>query len=200
MVKDDGKPNQSALARLCGVKQSSIWSLLQGAIEKPRFLYQLANALRTSAQWLTTGEGPEEMDGSASRDAMPSQLQDTIPILGKAHATKYGAAVYIDTNEGDEIGRAPRHPALERVATAFAVYTEGDSMAPRFKPGELAYVAGFIPPMKGQDCLVELKTGDAYLKEYLHRDDAEVVCWQYNPEQEWRCPVEEVAQIHKVVR
>lgn len=47
--------NQTDLAKLVGVKQASIWSLLQGDIEKPRFILELAVALKTTPEWLIHG-------------------------------------------------------------------------------------------------------------------------------------------------
>lgn len=49
--------SQSALAKLVGVSQPTINDLLHGRIEKPRFILPLANALKTTPEWLLYGEG-----------------------------------------------------------------------------------------------------------------------------------------------
>lgn len=52
------KLTQTQLAELVGVKQSSVWSLLNNEIQKPRFILELARALHTTPEWLTEGRDP----------------------------------------------------------------------------------------------------------------------------------------------
>lgn len=98
----------------------------------------------------------------------------------------YGyAAGSLDTNlnlaNGEIMDWAVRHPALNGIKDAFAIYVFSDSMEPRYYPGELIYVHPGRPPERNKDCVIELKNGDAYLKRYLGQTENEIKLSQYNP-------------------
>jgi phage repressor protein C with HTH and peptisase S24 domain len=192
--------NEARLLRLMsGVAQSSLSNVIKGKSLHPRFILQLADALKTTPQWLLTGEGYDKTTAASKVETAPTVSfgPDTVPILGMANGGDPNAIHIVST--GDEIGRAPRHPNQAGMRNAFAVYTSGESMAPRYRNGELVYVGGGVPPLHGQDCVVELQGSEGYLKEFVKRTDKEVICRQHNPPKEWRVGVEKVKAIHAVV-
>lgn len=119
-----------------------------------------------------------------------------VPIFGHAQGTT-GDAMVLNTSE--PLGVTPRHPLQEGAVNAFAVYAKDDSMAPRYKAGELVYAVSRKPPMAGQDCIIELGHGESFIKEYVRQTDKELICRQYNPAKEWRRPLEKIKAIHAVV-
>jgi len=108
------------------------------------------------------------------------------------------------TFNGGEIDIVRRPLALIGVDNAFAVYVAGDSMAPRFEPGELLFVHPGRPPQPGDDVLVESHGGDGepgacYLKRLVRRAGGTVVLGQFNPVREIRIDAKKVQAIHKVL-
>ena len=108
------------------------------------------------------------------------------------------------TFNGSEIDIVRRPLALIGVDNAFAVYVAGDSMAPRFEPGELLFVHPGRPPKPGDDVLVELhgkdgEPGACYLKRLARRAGGKVVLAQFNPPREIRIDAKKVRAIHKVL-
>lgn len=120
---------------------------------------------------------------------------DMIPVLGNAN----GSDDAIILNFDQEIGRTLRHPNQANVKHAFAVIVYGDSMAERYCSGEKAFVAGNIPPTKGQDCLIEMNDGTAFVKRFLRKTDKEIICEQLNPAKEWHRPIKDVKTLHSIV-
>lgn len=120
---------------------------------------------------------------------------DTIPLLG--HANGSSDAILISTE--NEIGRVLRHPNQHGLKDAFALTVVGDSMAPRYYDGEVAYIGGKTGPKKGQDCIIELLNSEGYLKEFVRRNDKEIICRQLNPPKEWKKKLSEVKSVHAVV-
>lgn len=87
-----------------------------------------------------------------------------------------------------EAGKAARPPKLVGAADLFAFYLPGRSLAPKFGPSDLLYVAPHIPAAPGDAVLVELDTGDAQRPRVHHvgiledRDADTVRLRQYRPD------------------
>ncbi len=100
-----------------GTKQSTIHSLEEGSVERPRYLRELAIVLDVNENWLLTGEGP--MLGQGSR---------IIQVMGKvcagAHVEYFAQTAAPDTIELIDPSRLA------------ALQVDGESMYPRFYPGE----------------------------------------------------------------
>ncbi|MDA0231427.1 MAG: hypothetical protein O3B21_14750 [Proteobacteria bacterium] len=127
-------------------------------------------------------------------------LPKNFPVRGIALGGEGGEFTY----NGGEIDIVRRPLALIGVDNAFAVYVAGDSMAPRFEPGELLFVHPGRPPQPGDDVLVELHGGDGepgacYLKRLVRRAGGKVVLGQFNPAREIRIDAAKVRAIHKVL-
>ena len=119
---------------------------------------------------------------------------DTIPI--------YGAAAQLPQAVGlgnQPIGHTPRHPAQADMKDAFAFYAVDDSMAPRYRLGELVYGVANKPPARGQDCLVELHSGMGFLREFSARTGDSLLCRQLAPARDWEQPAQEVKALHAIV-
>jgi len=50
---------QTELGKLAGISQSNIDSIEHGLVERPGRIFELAEALHTTAQWLLHEQGPE---------------------------------------------------------------------------------------------------------------------------------------------
>jgi phage repressor protein C with HTH and peptisase S24 domain len=127
-------------------------------------------------------------------------LPKNFPVRGIALGGSGGEFTF----NGTDIDIVRRPLALVGVDNAFAVYVAGDSMAPRFEPGELLFIHPGRPPKPGDDVLVELygKDGDpgaCYLKRLVRRGGGKAVLAQFNPPREIRIDLDKIRAIHKVL-
>lgn len=139
-----------------------------------------------------------------SRDALvpfdthlDQRRSSNIPLYGFAAA---GPDTPVHLNHDAVVGTVARHPAQDGRTGAFAVEVWGESMIPRHFPRERAYCLFGTWPAVGDDCLVELKNGDVYLKTYAGTRDGFVFTRQYNPDVERRFSADEVKALHAIVR
>ena len=74
-----------------------------------------------------------------------------------------------------------------------------DSQEPVLRHGDLLYLNPSMPPRAGDDVLIELEGGEAYIKRLLRRGAREVAVQQFNPPCELVFEAAEVASLHLVV-
>lgn len=204
-----GRVTQQMLADICSVTQPTMNALIQGqtrlSVERAQII---APVLR--CEWWELSENLENtyksMQFKESKKSMLKEVPhsdnenirfgpDTVPILGHANGSPDAVVINMD----NEIGRALRHPNQQGLKDGFALYAAGDSMSPRYRPGELVYVAAKRPPIIGQDCIVEMTNSDGFLKEFVKFTDKDILCKQLNPPREWKRPLSEVKAVHAVV-
>jgi len=98
-------------------------------------------------------------------DVAPYGPRD-LPILGQSRG---GDDEYFFGNGADVLSLTYRPIELLNVATAYAVYVHGDSMSPRFEPGELLYVDPVRPARPGDDVVIQMQDGHGYVKRLVRR-------------------------------
>ena len=187
--------SQRGLAEALGIDPAGVTRLLQGkrqlkAAEIDKISRYLDEQIPTKASAVRT-EKVELVPLSTSPFG-----PDEVPIYGYAAA---GADDALHLANGDEVGRVLRHPRQRGVAGAFAVYVVGESMLPRYRPGEVVYlIPGRVPP-RGDDCVIALHNGDGYLKLFEGWHDGVLQCGQFNPpDRKWLWRADEVLAVHSV--
>lgn len=188
----------STLAASMGKTQSSIHSVVSGRTKTYRDMRLLAEKLKTTIEWLSTGVGSEEnikLQSGVDRSIGTEYGPDLIPILGYANASN-GAVLL---NYDEPIGEALRHPKQKGVKKAFWLSVYDESMVPRYYPNELAAVAGDRMPVSKADCVIEMQNGETYIKQFVRLNDKELICKQLNPSREWKRPRSEIRAIHAIV-
>lgn len=128
----------------------------------------------------------------AAAGLSPYGLRD-LPVLGHSRG---GGNEYFFDNGADVLSLTYRPLELLNVRDAYAVYVHGDSMSPRYRPGEMLYVDPVRPVSPGDDVIVQLKTGQGFIKELVRRTGRAVICRQHNPASEVEYPSEQVRSIH----
>lgn len=131
-----------------------------------------------SVTWILTGEGPR--DSSQRVSAPKSPTVASAPI--ETHRLRNVRTIWVvgNTQGGlpERIWDDADHPVgvtdsyTEAASTdphAFAVRVVGDSMSPRYQPGEYALVEPGVVPDLEDDVLVRLRTGETMLKILLSR-------------------------------
>lgn len=170
-----------------------------------------AKAFKTSAAWILTGEGAapiksvEPIAGIASiaptapasnliRPAGPEpseveKVGEGWPDTGEEWMDVRGVTVGGDDSFfyfGDVIDQVRRPPGIRNAKNVAALNVAGESMVPRFAPGELIYVQ-HRAPAPGDDVVVELypeNDGDppkSFLKRLIRKTGPRLYCRQFNP-------------------
>jgi hypothetical protein len=136
-----------------------------------------------------------------------------VPLLGSALGASL--AEFEDSVELTELHLTEvldylaRPPSLSGDKGAYAVTIVGDSMAPRFEPGERAFVSPRDTVGIGDDVIVQLKDSNGkddaadrvtmvLIKRLVRRSGGFVELRQFNPDLTFRVPAGRIAAIHRV--
>ncbi len=198
---------QEELAERVGMKQTGIGSIEAGDVERPRKLLEISRALNVAPELLLGSKLPsfalrDGIQPNASQPFDPPELpQRQIPVYGVAIGGDDGRMKF----NGERLDMVGSPPELRHVSNAYAVYVNGDSMVPSFKPGQIAWVNPHLTARAGDDVIVQIQPeheGDApegFIKELVKRTPSKVVVKQYNPERTIEFDKDEVVSIHVVV-
>lgn len=193
------KLSMEQLASLVGAKAWQTvqqWEKEDGTSPKRDRLAAVANALRTTPQWLMFGEDPAwipEPDwrvpptNEGSKNISANTYNDLstgplpIPLTYPADTTKFRRVYVIGRAQGglpDRIWTDGDYPvgATDQYAEiaspdphAFLVPIVGHSMSPRYNQGEFGLVEPGTEPELEDDVLVRLTTGETLVKRLLSR-------------------------------
>jgi phage repressor protein C with HTH and peptisase S24 domain len=99
-----------------------------------------------------------------------------------------------------------RPPALKGARDLYAIYFQGESMMPRFEPGEVGIVDPTRPPGPGDYVLVQLTNGEedhvtsVLVKRLVRTTLREIVLEQFNPPATFTVPRIRVARVHRILQ
>lgn len=193
--------SQERLAEIAGTSQTTIDKIEHGRSQRSRFLPAVAKAL---------GLDLDKIDPSLANIPQPNASAPfDAPQLSERKIPVYGVAVGGDDGRmkfnGERLDMVSSPEELRNVPDAYAVYVQGDSMFPAFKPGQLVMVHPHKAARPGHDVIVQLHPddeGDApdgYIKELVRQTPSAVVVRQYNPPMEIEFERQRVKSIHVVV-
>lgn len=98
-----------------------------------------------------------------------------------------------------------RPPALQGARDLYAIYFHGESMMPRFEPGEVGIVDPRRPAGPGDYVLVQLNNGEedhvtsVLVKRLVRASARELVLEQFNPPATFTVPRSRVARFHRIL-
>jgi phage repressor protein C with HTH and peptisase S24 domain len=123
---------------------------------------KLAAALETSVAELFA----ERDDVQPGTVDVADYVPDDLPVIAEGEASPQGALFWDDEGRllpriTDRISR----PAGLRDPRAYGVRVRGDSMRPKYEPGDVLVVSPNLPVRTGLRCYVELKTGERLVKQ-----------------------------------
>lgn len=130
-----------------------------------------------------------------------ARAMDKMPVLGAAEGGDNGYFLW----NGEVVDYTPRPAFLSGAAQAYAIYVVGESMSPRYEPGELLYIHPGKPVTVGCYVLVQLAPkadGDApraFLKRLSKRSGNRILLEQFNPAKTFAVQSEDVVSIHRIV-
>lgn len=126
-------------------------------------------------------------------NAVPGQRD--LPILGEF---REGSDDFYFT-EGQPKEFVDRPVQLRGVVNAFALYAGGEVMEPRYAPGELLYVNPNRPVTKNCYVAVELADGRGLVRQFLRRNENEIVLRQLNPEKQIHLKTADLRRVCRVI-
>lgn len=196
-------------------------------------LRKLAEHLGTSVDWLT---GESDIDTNSSLhhnessermayrpDRPPINIHDLprdVPILGSAlgHDMKTTNIVGGSDTEisvemhmlemGEPIDYLRRLPTITGRRDVYGVTVVGESMVPRFRPGEPVYVDPRRAPQIGDDVIIQLVQPDgddgqevisALIKTLARRSSGFIELEQYNPACRFQLKTDLIYQVHRII-
>lgn len=133
--------------------------------------------------------------------AGPVSMQGTIPVYGQAVAGKDGRFIL----NGNKVADIIAPPKLVGVNGAYAVYTVGTSMVPRYYEGEVVYVNPRLPVRQGDFVVVQIQAdheGDppsAFIKQFVSQDDKKLRVSQFNPKKNIDFKWKSVVSVHRII-
>lgn len=145
----------------------------------------IARVLGLRLEWLLTGSGekfettsPPPPARAPAVEAYPIGRGRPVPVIGNGQG---GLPERVWDDQGYPVGASEDYA---EVATgderAFIVRVRGDSMSPKYEPGEYALVEPGTVPDVGDDVLVRLNTGETMIKRLDRRGGGGIRLASYN--------------------
>lgn len=201
--------SQQALADFLGISRGAVgnWEKANSNNPETDRLSAIAKALNVSVAWLTgENDNGQEIEPSNVRPAPNINLDSdtkrthTIPVYGTARS---GAGGSFELNTGEVVEHRSRPAGV--TGEIFGLYVEGDSMAPRYEPGDLILCYAKRPVIIGRDVVVQMKIhaeGEnprAYLKRLVSMNSEQIVVESLNPAKRRTIKRSEIASLHLVL-
>lgn len=226
--------SQTEIAERTGALQQSISALFKGEVEFPTKWAEIARELQIPEQEMVmlmmqaaeatkrTKRIPRDIrqkyeeytrpaghidappNGRIARDMpMPSPTRPSkmIPVYGQAVGGVDGRYIF----NGSVLDYVVCPPSLEGVPNAYAVYIDGESMSPRYRPGETVWVHPHKPARRGDDVIVQIHPNDeseppyGFVKELVGWAGDRLVLKQHNPSGELSFSRIDVVSVHPIV-
>lgn len=197
MLRRQHMPKSENLPRLAEVLGVSVDWLLGRSDKREPVLSEVSFADRR-IEW----RGPQP-------DLSPIPLVGTGDCATISLASETGEMLEIERCSFDAdhtVRMLARPPALRGVPGLYAIYFRGESMMPRFEPGEVGIVDPTRPPRPGDYVLVQLTNGaddevvSVLVKRLVRASSRELVLEQFNPPATFTVPRRRVARLHRILR
>lgn len=145
----------------------------------------------------------------------PDPTEPGIPLVGTGDCADIelsddgGHMVAIERSSFDpeyHVRMIARPPALRGTPGLYAIYFHGESMVPRFEPGDVGIVDPTRPPRPGEYVLVQLTNGSedevvsVLVKRLVRATSSELLLEQFNPAVVFSVPRARVARYHRILQ
>lgn len=189
-----------------------------GAVRMER----LAEELQTTTDYLLgKTSNPAQVTSEVSFREPPTgfsgfpRSEPPVPLAGTGDCAdlevcdESGALVQVERSSFDpdyHVRYLTRPLALVGARDVYAIQFHGESMAPRYEPGDIGFVDPNRPCAAGDYVLVQLaENGDgevtsALAKRLVRRTQSHVVLEQFNPPLVFTVPRDKVARLHRILR
>lgn len=145
---------------------------------------------------------PVEVRPRKKRGRKPKAANDNVLLAVYGLAAGSLAGAFTQTSE--EIYHVKCPPALADVSGAYALRTHGESMVPRYMPGDILYVNPHQKVAPGDHVIIQTMLHDnsgteTWVKRYDGEETGEVKAWQYSPPAAIRFRKRFIKHIHRVL-
>ena len=194
----------------------------KGTIPREPRLVRMAEVLGVSTDWLMGRSNvPDPVQSEVSvlekpiEWSAPDRGDAGIPLVGTGDCAdldvcdESGKTVQVERSSFDEhyhVRMIARPPALRGARDLYAVYFHGESMQPRFEPGEVGIVDPRRPAGPGDYVLVQLNTGESddvvsvLVKRLVRQNAQELVLEQFNPPLVFSVKKSRVQRVHRILQ
>lgn len=193
----------------------------KGTVPREPRLVRIAETLDVSTDWLmgrSDVSDPVRSQVSLSDrriEIQHPQGEPGIPLVGTGDCAdlevcdESGNMVQIERSSFDEdyhVRMITRPPALRGARDLYAVYFHGESMQPRFEPGEVGIVDPRRPAGPGDYVLIQLNAGDSdevvsvLVKRLVRQNARELVLEQFNPPLTFVVKKDRVQRVHRILQ
>lgn len=217
---------QAMIARELKITQQAVNNLFNGRAASSSYWREIAHMLKIPEDemrelMIDAGRDPEKntklpippvLSGAAFHndeepnakvlDNLPvTRLGKMIPVLGEVVGGDDGE--YVFNGQAQDWIACP--PSLVNVPNAYSVYVDGESMSPRYRPGEVVYAHPNKPARRGDDVIVQIKPRDegapphGFIKEFVGWSGDRLVLHQYNPDKRIEFERRAVVSVHPIV-
>lgn len=135
-----------------------------------------------------------DLDKQTDDGALPR-----VAVRGAVQGGPHGAFQWTS----DDIDYVKRPTRLAAMRDVYALYVQGDSMSPRFEPGELLFVNPHRDPRPGDDVVVQFLAENnevaAMVKRYVRRSPEMLTLSQFNPPRDIYLDLERVLSMDRVM-
>jgi phage repressor protein C with HTH and peptisase S24 domain len=190
-----GVVGQSKVARLLGESPQTLKNWEGRGVSKGGAI-KAQSVIGANATWITDGTGRMSAIDELPRYPVSSSSNRRLWVVGKGQG---GLPERVWTDADYPVGATDEYADISTAdPQAFLVPVVGDSMAPRFQPGEYALVEPSTEPEIEDDVLVRLATGETLLKRLLSRRHGTYRFGSWNDKAILTYPAEEVVWVYYV--
>ncbi len=188
--------NWETVADVLGIDRDAFLALMTEAVAMDPTTQRVTPAVRE----VLKARSPSQNDSIKVGESPNIGARD-VPVWGRAVGGDDGVYEF----NGETLGWEMRPPILAGVKEAYAVYVDGESMFPRYKPGETVWINPNLPAARGADVIVQLHPDDpddpprGFIKEFLGWTPNLLRLHQWNPEGEVTFPRAMVKSVHTIV-
>ena len=164
------KLTQAGLAAKAGVSQGTIGNIESGLRGYGESLVDIAKALEVSPEYLRGEQQGDVINRPINSISVDQSRFRNVPVIGKAMG---GMPDRLWGDGGYPAGDSDCYAEIaSQDPNAFIVPIVGESMSPRFNPGEYALVEPNTSPELEDDVLVKLGDGRVVIKRLLSQRSA----------------------------
>lgn len=163
--------NANSLAMAVGVSRPAIAKILEGQVRHPKYLFEIADALNVSVEWLKTGEGSSE-NLSDDLETVRLDLYDVSASCGSGHLN----VDYPELLHSLEIPKAALKELLgtDNLHGVKLMSPDGDSMEPTIPPKSITLIKTDVAEFESSGVYLFTFQGYTYIKR-LARGKAGVI-------------------------
>lgn len=155
----------------------------------------------TSSNKGRNGRAPQSEASPADAHLPPrTAMANDVPVMGTAAGSHTKGAFQFSSTPIDYVRRPP---ALTNAKDIYALYVEGQSMEPEFRPGQLIYVHAHKPPRFGDAVIIQTQVAEgefeATIGIYAKKTAEAVFIEKHNPKATIQITRSIVVAVHKVL-